>query len=465
MTACQPDADQSWRAQVEPVPEVSLARREAGDVKRLSDMRRRIEQTLAQPDLSAPEAARAYSELGRQYMAHEYDRAALVALGNLVAIDPNWRTGHYLRAVLLQHQGQLEQAQAHLSEALRIDPNDGNTLLRLGDVALSGGDAAAAKDYFERAMAIPSAALSGQAGLGRTAFFDRDYPAAVTALSAVLEQRPQASALRHPLAQSLRERGEIEAARDQLEQILAKNPKHVQTLQSLVMLELAAQQPDSAKRRLAEAMALPMEAAERSSLLALTAHLAETDGDTSAAMAAYRNAVDADASNFDAWLSLAMLQRAHGSQVDAQQSFSAALELQPEHAQARLELARTQIMRGQWQAARNTLDAGNLDYRADNQVLITLIELLAASPDAAVRDGDRALRLAEQATRETRNLRFMELTAMAAAEIGEFEQAARLIERLIDTAQKRSTPAQVQQRLSSALVSYRSRQASRMSAD
>lgn len=615
MTACQPSADQSWRAQVEPVPEVSLARREAGDVKRLSDMRRRIEQTLAQPDLSTPEAARAYSELGRQYMAHEYDRAALVAFGNLVAVDPNWRTGHYLRAVLLQHEGQLEQARAHLNEALRIDPNDGNTLLRLGDVALSGGDSATAQGYFERAMAIPSTAFSGQAGLGRTAFFDRDYPAAVAALSAVLEQRPLASALRHPLAQSLRElgqidaakaqlalagseplnqadplvdslgklvmgartllsraysaraagefeaaeahfraaiaadgefalapaglgqlmtelgrheealssyrraieidpefpeawfdigtaelrlgraeaaeaafkrvleidpehldarfrfaailhgRGEIESARDQLERILAKNPNHVQTLLSLVMLELAAQRRDSAQRRLAEAMALPLEAAERSSLLALTAHLANTDGDTPAAMTAYRGAVDADASNFDAWFNLAMLQRTHGSEVDAQKSFSAALELRPEHEQARLALARTQIALGQWPAARDTLDAGKLDYRADNQILMTLIELLAASPDAAVRDGDRALHLAEQATRETRNLRFMELTAMAAAELGEFEQAAGLIERLIDTAQKQSAPAPVRERLNRALVSYRARQAIRMSAD
>lgn len=615
VAACQPGADQSWRTLVEPVPEVSLARREVGDIKRLSALRERIEQTLAQPNLSAADAALAYSELGRQYMAHEYDRAALVAFGNLVAIDPNWRTGHYLRAVLLQHEGRLEEAQTHLLAALRIDPDDGNTLLRLGDVALSGGDAAAAKGYFERAMAISSTALPGRAGLGRVAFFERDYPAAVAALSAVLEQRPEASALRHPLAQSLRELGQIDAAREhltqagserlkqadplvdalgnlvvgarsllarayaakaagafeaaqthyraamaadpafalapaglgqlmaeqerfeesleayqlavnidpefpeawfnigtahlrldrpeeakaafntvleidpehldarfrlaallhgrgefgaarsELERVLANNPEHVPTLQSLVMLELEADRQGAAERLLADALALPMEAAQRSTLLALSAHLATTDGDTAAAMEAYRRAVDADASNFDAWFNLASLQLAQDAQADAQQAYEAALELRPEHDQTRLALAHTHIALGQWPAARDTLDAGDLGYRADNQVLMTLIELLAASPDSGVRDGNRALRLAEQATRETRNLRFMELTAMAAAELGEYQQAAALIERLIDAAKQNSAPAEVRQRLNRALTSYQSGRAIRLQSD
>ena len=612
LPGCQPDPDQRWRAQMQPVPEVSLARRESKDREHLSALRERVERTVASAESNSVQVASAWSELGRQYMAYEYENAALVAFANVLAIDPDWRTAHYLSAVMLQHQGQLSAARAHLLESLRIDPDDGNTLLRLGDLSLAEGDPVTARQYFERAMEVPATRWSAQAGLGRSALMSRDYRGAVGALSTVLEKRPKASALRHPLAQALRELGQVDQAREQLalagsdpleqpdplvdalaelvvgsrallsrgyaakaagdlegaeqlfrqsaaadpefdlahhglaqvlaeqgrlndsiaanqvavrinpafpeawfdigvaqlrlekpeaaeeafnrvlaidgdhlearfrlagilhgrgetdaawsalQQVLAIDPTHVQALQSSVLLAQEAGKLEQAQKQLTRALTLPLDAAGRSTMLALKAHLAGARGDSAAAIAGYEEAAAADPQNFDARFNLGVLQSGAGDLTAAERAFAEALALRPEHSQARLALARTQMGQGQWSAARDTLEAGSLAVRADNEVLMTLIEILAGSPNQAVRDGQRALQLAEQATRQTRNLRFMELTAMAAAELGEFEQATVLVERLLSAAQSKSAPADVRRRLQHALDSYRAQKPLRL---
>jgi hypothetical protein len=55
-----------------------------------------------------------------------------------------------------------------------------------------------------------------------------------------------------------------------------------------------------------------------------------------------------------------------------------------------------------------------------------LARLLATSPVAGVRDGERALRLAEQLFAQFNSLEHAEVLAMAQAEVGRFEDAAAL---------------------------------------
>lgn len=596
--------DNRWRDALQPLPEVSLARREAADAEALRAVRQRLDRVLAMPSLSRAEAARAWLELGRHYLAHEFDGAARVALGNALIAEPNQREAHYLLAILLQREGLLAEARAHLLAALELAPGDGYSLLRLGDIALAQHQLAQAQGYYEQAQTRERTAVSARAGLGRVALAAGDYPAAITHLRHALAQQPAASILRHPLAQALREsgddaaareelalagnqplvqvdplldalselvrgarslltrghrakaagdtelaetlyrqametdpgyalaphalglllvetarstealaafelavqldpafpeawfnlatarlregqidaadvayqkvlaidpghqqarlrhaailhqRGDTAASRSELERILQTDPTQLEAVQSLVMLEMAEGRAAIAATVLDRALLAGQDGQVRAELQLLVAHLATSRGDPAAAAAAYRAALQADRQHPMAWYNLGQLQRAAGDTAAAIDSLREAARLRPDD--HRFQHALVSVLRasGAWQAARQALEEA-LRHRSDEPTLsASLIELLAACPVEELRDGTRALELAQQLARERRDPRFIELTAMALAELGHFDQAADLIRRMLEAPQTREAPAEVQARLRQAQGAY-----------
>ena len=65
-----------------------------------------------------------------------------------------------------------------------------------------------------------------------------------------------------------------------------------------------------------------------------------------------------------------------------------------------------------------------------------LARLLATCPDHSVRDGERATRLAEQVMNRQLTLQHAETMAMALAEVGRFDEALALQNRVLDQARR-----------------------------
>ena len=137
----------------------------------------------------------------------------------------------------------------------------------------------------------------------------------------------------------------------------------------------------------------------------------------------FRAAVAVDPYHRSAHLELAEILRRTGRCREAVGYFDRALELDPGGISARQHLALCQLRLGRYADARALLEDGLAASPDHLGFTDALARVLAASPDAGVRDGARALRLAQQAISIQRRTEMLETLAMAHAELGQFEEA------------------------------------------
>jgi thioredoxin-like negative regulator of GroEL len=134
----------------------------------------------------------------------------------------------------------------------------------------------------------------------------------------------------------------------------------------------------------------------------------------------------------------------------------------PDNARAHLGLARALMARGDWRQARSVLEAARQRLPGDAAIAHDLAELLASSPDPAVRDGQRALDLAMSAYATTKGAEHAEVVGMALAELGRFPEAVDLQRKLAAQAEAARAPADMRARLKANLGQYQRGQRARM---
>ena len=137
----------------------------------------------------------------------------------------------------------------------------------------------------------------------------------------------------------------------------------------------------------------------------------------------FRAAIAIDAFHRNAHLELAEILRRSGRCGEAVALFERTLEITPGAIAPRQHLALCHLRLGQYAPARTLLEDG-LAANPDHIGFIdALARVLAASPEADVRDGARALRLVEGALARQRRTEMLETLAMAQAELGRFDEA------------------------------------------
>src|SRR5690606_3503560 len=88
----------------------------------------------------------------RWHWTEASQRAGMAA--NLSALIPNNGYAHFLRAVELRGQGNIEAARLHYEKAVALDTNYNFTLPVVGDLALAAGDTMAALRAYEKARQL-----------------------------------------------------------------------------------------------------------------------------------------------------------------------------------------------------------------------------------------------------------------------------------------------------------------------
>ncbi|ANM31548.1 hypothetical protein ABI59_21260 [Acidobacteria bacterium Mor1] len=177
-------------------------------------------------------------------------------------------------------------------------------------------------------------------------------------------------------------------------------------------------------------------------------------GDAAGAEAAWQAALDLDPKWPDPKVALAGLQAASGRLEQAVTAYGEVLADRPALSGARMGQAMALILLGRHEQAKTTLEAGltlddgNLDFAR------TLARHLAACPDRSVRDGNRALELAQRVARESSRLEDGETLAMAMAEAGQFDQAAGLQRSLLEQVKSAGAPPALVSRLEGNLALY-----------
>ncbi len=143
-----------------------------------------------------------------------------------------------------------------------------------------------------------------------------------------------------------------------------------------------------------------------------------------------------DPTNAHAWQSLGIARASMGQLQEASTAFEQALRHDPELTEASVNLSRAYREMNRHGDALEVLQRASRLAPNNTSILAALAWLLATSPDSALRDGLRAVELAERAVAGANrsDLRVLESLAAAYAEAGRFDRAVAVAEQALELA-------------------------------
>ena len=421
-------------------------------------------------------AAETWGAFGMVLMAAQFPRAAVPALRNARALAPDDVRWPYYLAHLHRDAGALDDAAERFEAARRLRPDDMAILVWLGDVRLAQGDADAAEPLFARALALYPDSLSARFGLARVALMREQFARAARGLEEILEREPSAAAAHYPLGQAYLRLGEPERAQEHLRRREAADIRPADPLMDALdgLLESAQAyetrgiealdredwdgaaaafrrglelDPDDAelRHRLGTALWLrgdagparrEFERAAAESPGLAQAHyslgvLLQQEGRHGAAAERFARALRARASYAEARLGLAWSLRRSGDAEGALAEYRRVSSMNPDLVEAAFGEAMALVVLRRWAEARARLERALESHPGDAGTAHALARLLAAAPDERVRDGARALTMADRLASQGRTIEVGETLAMALAEVGAHPRAAALQRDLI----------------------------------
>jgi superkiller protein 3 len=326
-----------------------------------------------------------------------------------------------LRSLIEQRRG----AGASVAELGRLDA-------ALGVLLVRSGDDAAAVEALERAVAGDPELVDARLLLGNALARSGRFADALERYDQVLARRPDSHQARVQRGAVRANLGQLAEARQDLETAVEGDPDSAEAHLRLggVLLGLgeveAAQQ---ALTRAAELEAGPRLTAEARTVLA---EIARRSGDLDAAAESYTRALDADPRFGPAVSGLAGLLGQAGRYRESATLYRRLVEEQPDNRMARMGEITALVLAGADAAARERLEAAVAHAPDDLNYRDVLARHLAAASDPSVRDGARAVELAESLFEQVPSAESMETLAMAHAQAGNFERAIEWQQRLLD---------------------------------
>jgi len=407
-------------------------------------------------------------DLGQVYLAYGFNDAAADSFRAAAALapgDPRWP---YLLGAADQAAGRLEDAAAAFTRALEISPGAAAGWVHLGEIRLLQGRPEEAEAALRKAAAVPATNAAARSLLGQAALARRDFKAAVEHLEAALAAVPAANRLHYPLAlayRGLNDRARAEEHLARAGQVGLKTPdplldgvadlrlgERVALMRGRVAAQ-AGRYADAAQEFRKALAARPESVEARVNLGSVLASAGDRDG----AAGQLRDALRLDPSNVTAHFNLGSLlagsapaeARPHleavvaarpedaearrllaqalrdgGRLPEALEQYGQAVALAPGDETARLGAAETLVRLGRYAEARRRLEDDLKQMPTSGLLSHALARLLAACPDPSVRDGARALALAQAVWQAQPTADHARTVALALAELGRCREAA-----------------------------------------
>lgn len=287
------------------------------------------------------------------------------------------------------------------------------------------------REVAELAVSLAPELVGARLLLAEAANRAADPEAAVGWLEAALERDPGNRRGRILLAESLTRLRRFDAAVAQLERLRSEYPDE-QELRLRIggVLEQAGRHAEALAAYSAAAAEGRTRQEQASGQLALAA-LHRRLGDVAAAREAYAAARELDPASVPALVGAANLEGATGDFATAAELYRQAVELEPRSEEVRRAEAAALILAGRHAEVAPRLEEGLALLPGSRQLQELLARHLASSPLTAVRDGARAVEVAEALDAGGRTPATLETLAMAYAQRGDFARAVELQERLL----------------------------------
>jgi tetratricopeptide (TPR) repeat protein len=432
-------------------------------------------------DTPTADLAGAYGETGKLLMAAEYLDAAESCFLNAQTLVPTDMRWPYYLGHVSRFKNDPAKGAAWFEQTLRLQPDHVPTLVWLGEMDLAQNKLDEADPLFRKALSLEPRSGAARYGLGRVALARQDYGQAVAELEGALAIAPSASRIHYPLALAyrgrgdrakaethLKLRGDVEPSPDDslmaevgglLKNAAAYEVRGQEALdkrqwkEAVINLRKAVEgEPNNAFTRLNLGTALYLtgdapgaleqfDAAVRLSPALAKAHysigvLMEAAGRDRDAIEHFSLAVKSDASYVEARMQLADALRRSGRVKESLPHYAEVIRTSPGISQAVFGEAMALVRLGRYREARDRLSDGMKSYPDQAGFAHAQARLLAAAPDAAVRDGPRAMELMQQLLNQQRTLGLAETMAMTLAELGRFDEAVAWQRDALDTARK-----------------------------
>lgn len=360
-------------------------------------------------------------------------------------------------------------------------------LLRLGSLELVANRPEMAKAWFLKSMDQPgSGSAAALTGLGKVALAEHQYPAALKYFKEALAREPEASSIHYQLAMTYRALGDTSQMQKEIEargdiEPTIKDPllDEIDLLKQgkVALLERATKAMN--ENRFVDAAASYREmiridpndaiayhylgvalakSGKRTEALESYEHSLQLDPNSAAvhysigvlliqagkqdrAIDHLLQATRLDPGLVSAHFQLANLLMREGKNEEAAGEYAVVVGVDPRNGFARLMQAMALIHSGDYARARKVLEEGSLALPNDPDIANSLARLLAAAPDPAVRDGDRALRIVNSLAQNQQGDAFeVGVTlAMALAAVGRFKEAAFYQQALIQQVERSGT--------------------------
>ena len=435
------------------------------------------------PATSAAALSEAYGQLGEIYHAYSLLAPARDCYLNANQLAPQDFRWIYLPAKLDQQDGRYDDAIRRYRAALALRPDYLAALVNLGNIFLELNRLDDANENFNAALAIDKDNPAAHYGLGQIALSRRSYVKAVEHFQKTLAQVPSANRVHYSLAMAYRGLRDADKVKTHLAQqgtvgVRVSDPiaDRLQDLIAGERLYLSRGKVAFEAQRYADAAAefRKAVAAKPDSVTArvnLGAALSQT-GDLEGAVEQFEAALRIEPDKANAHYNLAVLlarQNKHAEAIthlrsalqvesgdvsaryllaqelvkserldEALAEFSRVIQAAPNNESALLELVKLHHTKRQFKQALELLEQHHAQYPQRGRTVVLLAYLLATSPQTDLRNGTRALELAQSVYNATNAPQHGALVAFALAELGRCSEAAKLQQQLIATAEQQS---------------------------
>ena len=432
---------------------------------------------MADEDATLADQGNYVGELGRYYHAYRLTEAAEECYRIARRLSPEDFRWHYLLGYLMQSLGRADDAEKAYDAALALHRAAPPALVRLGQVYLMQSRAADAERVLREALQLDPTSAATEAALGELMHSLGRDDEAVRLLESALQKEPDANRLYYALGLAYRGLGDKERAKslmmrsgkvgvrpadpiiDGLVELTAGERVHLLRGQTAYR---AGRYADAVKEFRKAVAAAPTSIAAH---IDLGSALGE-NGQTEAAIEAFEQAVELAPGNATALFNLGVLLlkagqpavaaerlyaasqfasddsgifhqlgaalRASGRPADAIEQYDKAIELDPPGELSRLGAAGALVELGEFDQARERLEASLEVIPASGLLAHGLSRLLAMAPDEKVRDGERALELASMVYHAQPTADHAFVVAAAYAQVNRCEDAVDWQQKAID---------------------------------
>ena len=431
------------------------------------------------PGLTARDRASSIGELGNLYQAYGLAGEAEICYRNAEKLDPEAFRWPYYLCQLFGRTNKMSAAVEACQRAAKLDETHVAVRIRLAELLTFLNRPEEAAPLFEAALALDAEAAAAHFGLAQLAVSRGDARAAAGGFERVLDLQPEATGVHVLAAQAYRDLGENDRAEAHLAKKGEGEVMLAEPLMAVIQGLSAGQQrfrqegqkafqekrfEDSVEAFRRAVAADPLYADLR---ISLAAALVQT-GEPAAALEQYELALKIAPTHPRANFGAGFLLQRSGQNALASEHYRRVLEAEPENRTARVNLAQTLFEGEDYESALAEIDQilakepGDIPMRLarvgalisleryldaeasldegleldgkNPQLLQAQARLLATSPQAEQRDGDKAVRLAETLVNLEKRPEYVETLAMAMAGAGRFQEAIVLQEALIESA-------------------------------